>query len=200
MNHKSRVKHCFWVGFTLIELLVVIAIIGILMGLVAPSLSRAREISRKTVCKANLHSVALSFNEYLETESHGTFPEASIMPSVDSSKPGIATVLKTYLGDPRILKCPSDRPEDDSVSPSDYYFNVEGTSYEYPPFVHKRKADALIEDGQTILFDYAAFHSLAMSGLMSQFVSSDSFDKEGFKSSGIKGAINFLYADGSVAD
>jgi prepilin-type processing-associated H-X9-DG protein/prepilin-type N-terminal cleavage/methylation domain-containing protein len=55
-------------AFTLIELLVVIGVLGLLIAIIAPSLSRAKEASRSVVCK-NLqknYSLAL-YSYYLET-------------------------------------------------------------------------------------------------------------------------------------
>ena len=48
-------------GFTLIELLVVIAVIAVLMAVLIPSLSRAREQARAINCIANLASGHISF-------------------------------------------------------------------------------------------------------------------------------------------
>lgn len=51
-------------GFTLIELLVVMAIIGLLMSILMPSLSSARQQARSTVCLANLRRLSTAMILY----------------------------------------------------------------------------------------------------------------------------------------
>lgn len=60
-------------AFTLIELLVVIAIIGLLISIILPALSRAREIGRRTVCATNLREIATAFWHYAE-DHDGWYP------------------------------------------------------------------------------------------------------------------------------
>ena len=51
-------------GFTLIELLVVVAIIALLISLLLPALSVAREQAKSTVCKANLQQLGIALSLY----------------------------------------------------------------------------------------------------------------------------------------
>lgn len=51
-------------GFTLVELIVVIAIIGLLVAIITPSLLAAKELARRVVCAANLHSMGAGVANY----------------------------------------------------------------------------------------------------------------------------------------
>jgi type II secretion system protein G len=53
-------------GFTLTELLVVISIIGLLMGMLLPAVSRAREQAKVTVVNAELRQIGIALDMYFD--------------------------------------------------------------------------------------------------------------------------------------
>ena len=60
-------------GFTLIELLVVIAIIALLVSLLLPSLSRARELAKRGICSTNLNGIGKAIKLY-QAEAKDSYP------------------------------------------------------------------------------------------------------------------------------
>lgn len=72
-------------AFTLIELLVVIAIIALLISILLPSLSRARELSKRTVCAANLRGIGQAMYIYAQDDP-GIFPAIALNDSSNTGK------------------------------------------------------------------------------------------------------------------
>src|SRR5688500_4065280 len=78
-------------GFTLVELLVVIGIIAVLISILLPALSRARESAYTTQCLSNLRQVGLYLNLYAN-EHKGFLP-----PQVPSYIRGMPAVTRDYI-------------------------------------------------------------------------------------------------------
>jgi prepilin-type N-terminal cleavage/methylation domain-containing protein len=115
---KGQVTHR---GFTLVELLVVIAIIALLVAMLLPSLSRAREQAKQVYCKNNLRNMWTGILTYV-LESHDRLPfmedinlESSEHPSetgpdadpFDERFPTtVGVMLKDYVNQ-KCWRCPS---------------------------------------------------------------------------------------------
>jgi prepilin-type N-terminal cleavage/methylation domain-containing protein/prepilin-type processing-associated H-X9-DG protein len=109
-------------GFTLVELLVVIGIIALLIAILLPALSKAREQSRRTACMSNLRSLGqamfLYANAFKDRLPNGNPPGKWI--SYDGANQMMVTFARDYVATPGVFHCPTDRdPEPSSIDTAD---------------------------------------------------------------------------------
>src|SRR5438105_12316397 len=71
MRTTLKLKH----GFTLVELLVVIGIIAVLVGILLPALSKARDAAKMTMCKAHLQQINNATRMYAN-DNRDHYPES----------------------------------------------------------------------------------------------------------------------------
>jgi prepilin-type N-terminal cleavage/methylation domain-containing protein len=105
-------------AFTLIELLVVIAIIALLMGILMPSLRKARDQARAVVCKSNLNQWGKIF--YLYTHDNDNL--FMIWKTSGNGSGTWITPLMPYYGgtDGKVRLCPTTKrtPEEGEIDPA----------------------------------------------------------------------------------
>ena len=78
-------------GFTLIELLVVVAIIAVLVAILLPSLSRAREQAKKGTCLANLRGISQASMTYATED-----PRNMAVPMMTTRGVQSGTIIGSY--------------------------------------------------------------------------------------------------------
>jgi prepilin-type processing-associated H-X9-DG protein/prepilin-type N-terminal cleavage/methylation domain-containing protein len=66
-------------AFTLVELLVVIGIIALLISILLPALSKAREEAKRTACEAKLRQICMAAQLHT-MDHHGYYPLAGVLP------------------------------------------------------------------------------------------------------------------------
>lgn len=114
-------------GFTLIELLVVVSILALLMGILMPSLQKARKQAQAVVCAAHMKGLGVALRLYLDdydgkthtTPNRGLWDNAwEGLPIIKDYGPndtwaywGIA--YKPYVKNKKVFRCPSTIRNDD---------------------------------------------------------------------------------------
>jgi prepilin-type N-terminal cleavage/methylation domain-containing protein/prepilin-type processing-associated H-X9-DG protein len=101
-------------GFTLVELLVVMGIIALLMGMLLPSLSRARQYALKVNCASNMRQVYIELQLYADANRGWLFPRRDVAPwtfgyvGPNTDPNQVWTTMVFGRTDPPVMVCPTD--------------------------------------------------------------------------------------------
>ena len=117
-------------AFTLIELLVVVGIIAILLSILIPTLSRARDQARRVACASNLRQLMYAAMMYSKENKGGWYITAH-----DYSSDSLESLIPGYIKDPKVAVCPGTRNvvdlrvvANDPASGRPYYPHLRATS------------------------------------------------------------------------
>ena len=195
-------------GFTLVELLVVIAIIALLLGVLMPSLRRARASAVRLGCANNLKQIDLAVHMYLDGNEE-TYPCAQDPVSTDPPYwlwmgRGWRSFIEPYLGgnidpnSPSILLCPHDRAAKEKYESTSYAYSMSfyhspeqidamsspAETYSNPqPSIGQRRANVARPSGKILIGEWLSNHA--------------AIDEDrGWWC--WEGSRNFLFADGQV--
>lgn len=123
-------------GFTVIELMLAIAIIALLATLLSPVLGKARAKAESVACGANLKKIFVGISA-AANDNENKYPYIEPKPKSDTLYPepeleakSLFETLEPYGLTQNDLRCPSDAKKG-----ANSFFTLEGTSYEWRPYV-----------------------------------------------------------------
>ena len=211
-------------AFTLIELLVVIAIISLLVSILLPSLAKAKELAKFTLCKNQLKQLGFGTQMYLG-DNEGCYPVHT-----PSAWPGESWPRKLIDGEYTLkegFECPGSADEDRyGYGVSKGWFDTYGTcSYRAEAYIflnttylggtpskHWNKADDIKQPGQAaVIWDGMAM-GITLSGSYVPCVWPNNMSISGFANgaggycwetrhlNGEGNTLNLLFADTHVED
>lgn len=214
---KTKVNIKVKKAFTLIELLVVIAIIALLVSILLPTLSKARELGRSAVCMTNLRALGTLFAMYAN-ENGDRLPNgyytATWYPMWNQVLGNSGNQSLMFGRD--YNACPSDK-EPVNPPPNNLSYAVH-FDYDWPPVAPFRpygQDGGIWRGGSTKVTDIALQAFMATDGIWAFFYNPDQFpfiqdtDSDGILDTSGAGycgggkprhdnGMNMLYADGSV--
>jgi prepilin-type N-terminal cleavage/methylation domain-containing protein len=115
-------------GFTLVEMLVVIGVIGVLMGIIVPTIAGVRREAESVSCQSNLRQLHGAIEIY-RSSIKGQLPMCDFLPASTPEGPvgGLVEVLgNTVERDCKCWYCAADMDEDGSIAAGTSYFYVPG--------------------------------------------------------------------------
>jgi len=195
-------------AFTLIELLVVIAIVAMLLGILTPSLRKARASADKIRCAQNLRQVFLAITLYTNSNDL-TYPCAQ---DPVSTKPyywlwmgrGWRRFVQPYLqtqidpNNPSVLLCPVDRKAREKYESTSYGYSM--AFYHSPQQINQMNspADTYQNPQPSIPQRTVDVARPAQKILVGEWLSNHSPIAEDKGWWCWQGARNYLFADGQI--
>ncbi|MEN0020226.1 MAG: type II secretion system protein [Planctomycetota bacterium] len=102
MHSRRRNRKHHTRAFTLIELLVVISIISLLMGILLPSLSGARQSAWRVVCASNMRQIGVATQTYALNNKREIY-----LPSLIGVEDNIGWLFPDFVDTPEVAICPA---------------------------------------------------------------------------------------------